>query len=209
MRISHNAFILLAGLFLINGCHSRQEHFIISGYLYADCSMTPLPNHYLELKQGVAGGLVPTSGGFLASGYTDADGYFELLYDPENTLDVTLSDDDYDLLVDIPANKDVDDLVVFKTPTSNVQVYMHVINPYTVADQLILYNSLTYETDTISGPFYSGVIYTFENTYVEMSYIGTRYSLSYYVNDIDNYLVTNFNIKTFCADTTFVEFDLY
>lgn len=192
------------------GCDRKPVYHTISGYLYEDCNMEPLQNHYVELIQGLTGGLGPTAGGFLTSGYTDSTGYFELVFEDQNGQAIKLMDESSELMLEIPGRQDSKDLVVYRHPTCNIQVSLNVMNAYTEDDMLVIANYADFEDDTLWGPFTSGILYTaIDYSPLEISFGGTPMHILWYVNNPNDHRQTDFLITDYCNDTTFVTVDIY
>lgn len=178
-----NILVIICTL-LIFGCENNPKLHIISGYLYEDCSQMPLSNQYVELVQGIGGGLGHTSGGFLADGYTDSTGYFELAFEKDNNETLNLRDGSVDLLTDIPSNTDTKDLNIYKISTCDVQVFINVLNAYTEEDTLYMTNfddiGGIYK---LAGPFSSGFLYSTEYfSLPTQNYLSGTFTFRYNIN---------------------------
>lgn len=211
--MKNNIFVLLtvASAFLLISCNNKPVYHTISGYLYEDCNMTPVQNQYLELIQGLTGGLGPTSGGFLVSGYTDSTGYFELVFEDQNGQAIKLMDASSELMLEIPGRQDSKDLIVYRHSTCNIQVSLNVINAYSEGDTLVIGDFRTLENMAVICPLSSGVLYTAENfNLLGMYFSGENKRVNWYLTPYnDNTIYQDFVIDRYCNDTVFVTVDIY
>lgn len=204
--------IVVANTFLITSCKDKPVFHTISGYLYEDCSMAPLPNHYVELIQGLTGGLGPTSGGFLVSGYTDSTGYFELVFEDQNGQAIKLMDASSELMLEIPGRQDSKDLIVYRHPTCNAQVSLNVLNTYTEEDTLYMtdFNNVL-DVYKVAGPFDSGLLYEVANyELLSMNYISNSFTFRYNINGgnwATNWIDIDLNLQI--CDTNHVTVDVF
>lgn len=205
-------YILTACTSFLASCH-RHDYFTISGYVYEDCSLTPVPLYYLELFQGISGGLGPTSGGFLVSGYTDSTGYFELTYQSQNSTPIEIREKSATIMSNIPSNEDMEGLEVFLGVVSNIQVSLNVLQPYSAGDTLYISDLNPDATDMlkIPCPLSSGVLYTVPNIPVyNLDYAGNYETINWWINaDTGANNQKTLYIDQYCSDTVFVTVDIF
>lgn len=194
----------------IPGINPNEVFYTIEGYIYEDCSLTPFANEPIRLWQDYDIGLLNDYGGVLDETTTDANGYFKFKYQPENLLPVLIQTDGGSPIIGAPQSVNIDDLIAYRIPTCNIQVSLNVINAYSEEDVLIIGNYATNSSDTIIGPFESGLLYTAINYYLlGMNYEGTSQRVLWYVNNPNDHHQTDFKIIEYCDDTTFVTVDIY
>ncbi len=151
-----------------------------------------------------------TTGGILATAKTDSNGHFKFSYSPENFYEVLVQTSSGDPLIGVPIDTNINDLLAYSIPTCNIQVSLNVINAYTEGDTLVIGNYATSSSDTIPGPFESGLLYTaIDYSLLGMSYGATSQRILWYVNNPNDHHETEFIVTDYCDDTTFVTVDIY
>lgn len=208
-----NILISIFGIYslFITSCERHDLH-TINGYLYENCSMTPVSNDYIELIQGITGGMGPTNGGSLVSGYTDVNGYFELVFDSQNNQTIKLMDESIELILDIPSNKDTKGLIVYRQPTCKIQVSLNVMNTYTETDTLYMTDlNNVLDVYKVAGPFENGFVYEASNfELLEMGYDSNPLTIRFNINGgiwATNWTDIDLNLNI--CDTNYVSVDIY
>ena len=212
--------IFISATFIILLCQCDKPDltvYTITGYLYDDCTMTPVANEELQLIENFVN--QPWGGGnsddeVRTSATTNSDGYFKFEYsiakETSEDLFIWYESSGSEAMSEIPIGEDLDNIVVYKQPSCNFQVSLNVINSYSEEDMLVIANYAEAQDDTIWGPFSSGVLYTATNfSPLEYTFTGTPMHSLWYVNYPNDHHQTDFVITKFCNDTTFVTVDIY
>jgi len=138
--------------------------YTITGKLYQDCSMQPVANQAIDLFQEYSTGVGGLNGDILDETITDSNGYFKFEFKDMNgfteSIRIPAGQGYTKLLLEIPKNKNINDLKVFKSPSTNIIVNLIANNSYTNLDTLLLtdFNNLS-SPYKIAGPFVSGLLY--------------------------------------------------
>src|SRR5690554_1927588 len=156
-------FVLTSFLFACD--KSNEIKYTVKGRLMHDCGVPAANVTDVSFKQH--GQPLFGQKGMFLSFNTDAEGYFEVVYNRKdaNSLDMEILKNG-PILEGIPAMKNLDLGEVFwGTPIFSYVRYLEVNNPYTTNDTLILpdYNTGIGVAKYIAGPFESGVIDTIWN----------------------------------------------
>ncbi len=100
-----------------------------------DCAGQAAANKQLTLFQSISGGgPFPISGGTLANGTTDGNGYFRIVYKAENEEQLILKENAgfgySEIMNKIPQGKNISDIKAYEFPKYNYQVSLNVTNPH-------------------------------------------------------------------------------
>ena len=133
--------LLLIILFFTTCKKEEKATSYISGYIYNNCyNREPLRNVPIRLYRTKLG--VIAGGDVVATGSTDQNGYFKLVFPPDhaaNWMKLQTSSGS-DLMEKIPPDKNHDNIEVFATIFANINVSLNVINPHNVGDTLVIGN---------------------------------------------------------------------
>lgn len=200
---------MLFVVLLFSSCKKKNNEgptYTISGHLYEDCNMQPVANTFMDILQG--------GSGFLTSTTTDNTGYFKLEFKDLVTdfqkIRIKDAGGYNEIMLDIPWQTNIDNLLLYKNPTTNIQVSLNVINPHSVNDTLFIKDFKTITGFIQSGPFTSGILFTSESiqlpvmTYGENNEYLTWYFHPYPGSSNSKY----FTISKYCGDTVFVSADI-
>ena len=187
----------------------------ISGQLFQDCSKQPMANKPIDLFQEIQHNWDnSTDGGVLATTTTDTNGFFKFVFKDKNGGEESIryqAGAGYnEVLEKIPNRTSLDSLIIFNNPSTNIQVSLNVINPYTANDTLNIVNLNTNQWMRIPGPFLSGILYTaIDLPLLGMYFDEENKKLTWYFNsDNQNFEDIDFEINTYCNDTIFVTADI-
>jgi hypothetical protein len=159
--------------------------YTVKGYLYKDCSKTPLKNYSLLLRDNYYENGYPK---FVtcATTNTDANGYFEFTYSNPASGDIYITDVSgiYPGFINALPITNLDSLEVISYITANLLPKISTINNFSKSDTLIIQGSGSNPNTKIIGPFINGQIlencrYFFSST----SYID-KYSVREFIYKI-------------------------
>lgn len=206
-----NIVLIALSVLLYIGCKDQVDEtsYTVSGHLYHDCSKNPISNTKVRLFQNADNG-GPVAGGELATTVTDSTGYFKFEFQDnkgkEMTVELATGTDYVGVMNNIPARTSIDNLIIYQSVSTNIQVRLNVVNPYTSNDTLVISGYQTMQDLHVPGPFTSGELYTATNfPLLGMSYGGQSKNLSWYFAPYSGTHFTQpFNINKYCNDTIFV-----
>lgn len=195
---------------------SDKPVYTITGHLYNNCNSGPLVNFKLRLLQGGAYNPITgtSTGGEQATTTTDSNGYFKFEFKDlggDNEVILYSSGVGYNaVMVNIPARISIDNIILYKQLTTNIQVRLNVINPHTSNDTLVMGNFKTMQDLRIPGPFTSGVLYTAANYLLSNAdYSGETKQLNWYFSPYHGiHFSKEFIVNKYCSDTIFVTADI-
>lgn len=185
--------------------------YTLSGHVYVDCNMQPYANKEISLYQviersGLGG---PGSGGQLAVTTTDANGYFKIDYKDDGGGEMQIrykAGAGYNsIMEEIPRKLTEQDMVLYKNPTTNIQVSLNVVNAHTANDTLVIGN-FTATPLQLAGPFISGVLYTKINYNTTIMYYGGKADDIgwYFKNNNSESYRQSYKIDKYCNNTIYV-----
>jgi hypothetical protein len=177
--------------------------------------MQPFANQSIDLFQEIEVNLDNSAdGGILASTTTDVNGYFKFEFKDKKggfeSIRYAAGAGFNHIIDNIPQRKSIDGLILYKIPTTNIQVSLNVIKPYTTNDTLVINDIRTFQNIKIPGPFSSGILYTATDfPLLAMYYSGEQKSLYWYFNQYNGTeFHTDFIIDKYCSDTIKVVADI-
>jgi len=192
---------------------SNGNTYNLSGRIFQSCTPTPLANREISFFQSISSNGVQTSGGDLGSTVTDANGNFSFNYKSKNNSDIKIQLPAgfgfNSIMAGIPANKNLENIVIRYGPKTTIQVRLNVSKPYTSNDTLQItdFSNLNQKLK-ITGPFVGGVVYNA----MEFSFSDLKYETGHNTIDI-GYKINNeaWKTKTFIlipCDTSRVIVDI-
>ncbi len=106
-----------------------------------DCSRQPIANTPIEIRVPLNYDILTGErGGVLATTTTDSNGYFSVRYVSKNAPAVTITTKAgfgfYDIVSGVPSGN-IDNLIAYTSPTTNIQVSLNVLNPYSAMIRFI------------------------------------------------------------------------
>ena len=190
--------------------------YTLSGHVYVDCNMQPYANKEISLYQviersGLGG---PGSGGQLAVTTTDANGYFKFDYKDDGGGEMQIrykAGAGYNsIMEEIPRKLTEQDMVLYKNPTTNIQVSLNVVNAHTANDTLILPDYSTGKNLRIPCPLNSGIVYTANNYVLPAMYYNGQYKqLTWmFTSNIPMHYTESFRTDKYCNNTIYVTCDI-
>jgi len=160
MNNTKNILSILIILTLFSSCKDKEKSFILKGRLMTYCG---IPANNSEISFSQKSGF--TVGGISGSGYTDENGYFEIVCKNINNNTLQMNSNSK-IMVMIPMGKNLDLGTLYENASFNLIVNYSVLNPYTSNDTLT-YTS--YDPNELFikrvGPFNSTMIDTFYNCF--------------------------------------------
>lgn len=207
---------IIASFFVImsmTSCVKDKHTYTISGTLYQGCTTTPLANQELAFFQSVnANILLQTSGGDLGTTVTDANGRFSFGYVAKNDLNIKIQLPAgfgfSDVTTGVPSKRNIENMNLFYSPRTTIQVRLNVTRPYTSGDTLYIVDYRNAGSFLkVKGPFTSGVLYIANNYGFDSVYDNkSNTTLSFKVGNN-----STINTKTFAllpCDTSRVTVDI-
>lgn len=197
-----NLIIAFAIILIITSCKKisniTEPERYITGYLYNDCSNTPIKNRGLYMYRNEPRGGRETTKGTCT---TDSTGFFKMTYSADNgpePLEVRFANSNY-AIVYLPGNPivNIDNAKLYGVSTCNIIVKLNVTNPRTSADTLVVDDARNPgATVKVAGPFLNGyIVYTANNFNLLVPYItGKRLDMGFYL------ITPIFNSKPFIAE---------
>jgi len=204
--------IVIIGLvvMIFNGCEKADNNiYTITGHYYHDCTKDPVKNAEIRLYQEPANG--GATNVLLASTVTDSMGYYKFEFQEQNKEYLYLRiPAGRTIMQDIPNKNSYDNLDVYYSPSTNIQVSLKVVNPYTINDTLVINDLRGVGNLSIPGPFSSGILYNVANyPLLFMSYSGELKYLNWVIlPNFPSNRIQQFFINKYCNDTIFVTVDI-
>ena len=202
-----NLIIAFAIILIITSCKKisniTEPERYITGYLYNDCSNTPIKNRGLYMYRNEPRGGRETTKGTCT---TDSTGFFKMTYRADNgpePLEVRFANSNY-AIVYLPGNSivNIDNAKLYGVSTCNIIVKLNVINPKTSSDTLYINDYRNPSVNLkVAGPFTSGTLYTASNyNLLVPRYPINNLRLSYLFNNNNSTLVDKYFNAQPCKD---------
>ncbi len=208
------SIFLLSLILMLVGCQKDATPILyMSGHIYDNCyDRTPLRNGIIRLFGMKYGD--DQKGKVVAYDSTDENGYFKIFFPRDREIYYmklqTIRGND--LMQEIPATSNMENVEVFATIYTHIRVSLNVINPHVEKDSLIIGNFSNGGSELkIPCPLNSGYLYTATNwSPIEaMGYAGTNEKIGWYFKPYTGFTYSQrFKIDKYCTDTVDVIVDI-
>lgn len=207
--------IILSSILFLKDCKCNDKSdnpdpaYKIAGRIYKDCSKTPLSNYPIKIYQKYEVGLGYKIEEAEALGSTDSLGFFSISFTPNRSgQDIVLKCDATNnsstILEGIPRDKNVEDIVAFKSATACIKVILNVSNPHSSGETFTITDLRTFSPLNLPCPISSGLLYivpTFPSTARYYDFYESKYLTWNFNNNTASAPRLNFKIDRFCNDT--------
>lgn len=216
LLISGIVTICMAFMLQLTSCKKETDNntYTIAGHLYVDCNLEPVKNYKIQLMVNHPNGSNMSDYDMTVETTTDSSGYYKFEFKNKGDYPLVIlysAGAGYNIIMSgIPARVSLSELPLHINSSTNVELGLNVINPYSSNDTLYITDYRTNDYMAIPGPFTSGKVYTAIDYYLFVeNYTGEKRAVSWYINHFAGVINEKwFTIDKFCKDTVFVNVDI-